>query len=678
MTEKNQNPMLAGLNERQQEAILATAGPVLVIAGPGSGKTKALTHRIAFLLASGVPAQNILALTFTNKAAEEMRERVAGLLWGGDQSDETGEIDKVAPERLRRAQATTALRRRQSSASIASGLPFIGTFHSFAAFLLRHEAGTIGYRREFTIYDEDDRMALIKEIMKELSVPKHISATAAGAVISDLKSGLIAPDEYEGKNTAEPFGRAVAKVYEAYQKRLRFSNAMDFDDLIFHAVRLLQDQPAVRARWQKRFSHVHVDEYQDTSLSQYEFVRLLTAPHRNLFVIGDDAQSIYSWRQADYRNILNFERDWPDAKVILLEENYRSTPEILTAANTLIAKNKDQRPKSLWTKNPSGGRPEVRAHEHERAEAGFIAGEIFTLCRHGHAWRECAVLYRTNAQSRAIEEALIEYAIPYTIIGGIRFFSRREVKDLISYLRYLTNPDDTLALKRIVNVPARGIGPKTFLKYLSGETAGLPVKDQQSIAAFDAAITRLANALGEKTLAEFLRLLIKSIRYEEYLADAKDGESRIENIRELVSVARKYDALPPREAVVRLLEEVALLSADDAAAAGDDRVRLMTLHAAKGLEFSVVFMAGLEEGLLPHAKAISGSRAELEEERRLAYVGMTRAKERLYLTWAITRTLFGEREVNMPSRFLRELPEELLAGHNSLPDESEIYLVNEL
>ena len=450
---------------------------------------------------------------------------------------------------------------------------------------------------------------------------------------------------------------------------------MDFDDLIFHAVRLLQDQPAVRARWQKRFSHVHVDEYQDTSLSQYEFIRTLAAPHRNLFVIGDDAQSIYSWRQADYRNILNFERDWPDAKVILLEENYRSTPEILTAANTLIAKNQDQKPKSLWTKNPSGGRPEVRAHEHERAEAGFIAGEIFTLHRQGHAWRECAVLYRTNAQSRAIEEALIEYAIPYTIIGGIRFFSRREVKDLISYLRYLTNPDDTLALKRIVNVPARGIGPKTFLKYLSGETAGLPVKDRQSIAAFDAAITRLAKALGEKTLAEFLRLLIKSIRYEEYLADAKDGESRIENIRELVSVVRKYDAVPTREAIVRMLEEVALLSADDAAAAGDDRVRLMTLHAAKGLEFSVVFMAGLEEGLLPHAKAISGSRAELEEERRLAYVGMTRAKKRLYLTWAITRTLFGEREVNMPSRFLRELPEELLAGQNNLPDESEIYLV---
>ena len=1016
--------MLAGLNERQQEAILTIEGPVLVIAGPGSGKTRALTHRIAFLLASGIPARRILALTFTNKAAEEMRERVGKLLRNHPSS----------------------LPFTPSAASLLTG--FIGTFHSFAAFLLRHEAAKIGYRREFTIYDEDDRMALLKELMKELSIPKHISATAAAAVISDLKSGLIAPDEYEGRNAADPFGRAVAKIYETYQERLRFSNAMDFDDLIFHAVRLLRDQPAVRERWQKRFSHIHVDEYQDTSLSQYEFVRLLAREHRNLFAIGDDAQclppgtlihtpngkkpieritvgdqvisaagfgkamisrvtrvhrregseplihvttrtnkrltlttghmvfakltvdpnlyyiylmeridkgfrightrgvrggtrngmrvlvnglqiranqeaadkiwilkavrtreeavlheqlfafkygvpttvfydkgrnislsqksinllfsaidsragarqifkdlrlspghphhrpkgvtravahapirhravidvcyfggsqpserypwhdhrislvsaspaleerlrglgqwsireakagskswrietarkdyhecrefvrtlaatgnleihekarltadegnfdlmpasnlqpgmvipilsekgiqqelietieekpytgplydlsventhnyaangiiahnSIYSWRQADYRNILNFERDWPEAKVILLEENYRSTPEILHAANTLIAKNQDQKPKSLWTKNPSGGRPEVRAHEHERAEAGFIAGEIFSLRRQGYAWRECAVLYRTNAQSRAIEEALIEYGIPYTIIGGIRFFARREVKDLVAYLRYLTNPDDTLALKRIINVPTRGIGPKTFLKYLSKETRGLLIKDRRSIAAFDTAITRLGGALGEKTLAEFLRFLIKTIRYEEYLADSRDGESRIENIRELVSVARKYDALPTREAIVRLLEEVALLSADDEVKTGDERVRLMTLHAAKGLEFSAVFMTGLEEGLLPHAKSITGSRAELEEERRLAYVGMTRAKERLYLTWAITRTLFGEREVNMPSRFLRELPSEMVEG-NFNPDE-ELIIVDE-
>lgn len=648
MTGKSQNPMLAGLNERQQEAILTTAGPVLVIAGPGSGKTRALTHRIAFLLASGIPAESILALTFTNKAAEEMRTRVAALL--------ADSVKRIAD----RSDAELPLSNRYALSAIRS-LPFIGTFHSFGAFLLRQEAGKIDYRREFTIYDEDDRMALIREIMKELSIPKHVSATAAAAVISDLKSGLVAPDEYEGRNAADPFGRAIANIYETYQERLRFSNAMDFDDLIFHAVRLLQSQPAVRARWQKRFSYIHVDEYQDTSLSQYEFIRLLAAPHRNLFVIGDDAQSIYSWRQADYRNILNFERDWPDAKVVLLEENYRSSPEILNAANTLIAKNQDQKPKSLWTRNAPGGQPEVRAHAHERAEAGFIAGEIFSLRRQGYAWRECAVLYRTNAQSRAIEEALIECGIPYTIIGGIRFFSRREVKDLIAYLRYLTNPDDTLALKRIINVPARGIGPKTFLAYLSKETRGLSPRDRRNIASFDAAIIRLREALGEKTLAEFLRLLIKTIRYEEYLADARDGESRIENVRELVSVARKYDALPPREAVVRLLEEVALLSAEDTAEAEDERVRLMTLHAAKGLEFSVVFVAGLEEGLLPHAKSISGTRAELEEERRLAYVGMTRAKKRLYLTWAITRTLFGEREVNMPSRFLRELPAEIIA-----------------
>lgn len=645
----NPHSILEGLNDRQREAVTAESGPVLVIAGPGSGKTRALTHRIAYLISQGVAPDSILAVTFTNKAAEEMRHRVAALL------------------------ANTSHLTPHTS-------PFIGTFHSFAAFLLRREAGKIGYRPSFTIYDEDDRMTLVKEVMKELGVnSERMAPPVAVSVISALKNDLVAPDEYEGRETADPFSRTIAKIYATYQKRLVFSNALDFDDLIFQAVRLLRGEPAVRQRWQERYRHLHVDEYQDTNTSQYELIKLLAAEHKNLFVIGDDQQAIYAFRRADYRNILNFERDWPEATVILLEENYRSTPEILAAANRLIAKNQDQKPKNLWTKNPPSRHPRVSAHEDERDEAEFIADEISALRRAAEIdWKGVAVLYRTNAQSRALEEALIERDIPYTIVGGIRFFERREIKDLTAYLRYLSNPDDLLALKRIINVPARGIGPKTFLAYLSASTQGLPAKDQKNIGRFEATMTKLRDGLAEKSLAEFLRFLIKITGYREYLAEiSADGEARIENIEELVSVARKYDALAISAAMQKLLEEMALASDQDELKAEDDTVKLMTLHSAKGLEFPVVFIAGLEEGLLPHAKSIANGRAELEEERRLAYVGMTRAKERLYLAWAVTRTLFGERQVNMPSRFLRELPPELLAKASEIPEDADVYLVDE-
>ncbi|MBI4032210.1 UvrD-helicase domain-containing protein [Candidatus Berkelbacteria bacterium] len=644
----HQHSILDGLNDRQRQAVTIPGGPVLVIAGPGSGKTKCLTHRIAYLIAGGCDPGSILAMTFTNKAAEEMRGRVAALL---------ANTSRLAPHTP----------------------PFIGTFHSFAAFVLRREAARIGYRREFTIYDEGDRMALLKEVMKELGVSsQRIAPPVAAAVISNLKNDLVDWEEYEGREAADPFGRTIAKIYETYQKRLRFANAFDFDDLIFHVVRLLRDEEALRQRWQDRYRHIHVDEYQDTNTSQYELVRLLAGNARNLFVIGDDSQAIYGWRRADYRNILNFEADWPEATVVLLEENYRSTPEILAAANHLIAKNKDQKPKRLFTRNRPGEQPGVRAHEDERAEAGFIAEEIAALRRGGLAWSECAVLYRTNAQSRALEEAMLEHDIPYAIVGGIRFFERREVKDLIAYLRYLQNPDDLLALKRIVNVPARGIGPKTFLAYLAANAAGLAPKDRKTIERFEKTMALLRDGMTEKTLAEFLRFLLDTIGYREYLAEiSRDGEARVENVEELVSLARRYDAMALGEAVTKLLEEMALASDQDELEAEDDTVKLMTLHSAKGLEFAAVFIAGLEEGLLPHAKSIAGGRAELEEERRLCYVGMTRAKERLWLTWAITRTLFGERQVNMPSRFLRELPEELLTASSALSEDVDVYLVDE-
>ena len=641
----NRETILQGLNPSQRQAVATTEGPVLVIAGPGSGKTRALTHRVAYLVATGVNPGSILAVTFTNKAAGEMRERVRRLLGGAS----------------------------------AATLPFIGTFHSFAAFVLRHEATQIGYRRHFTIFDEADSLALIKEVMKELAISSQkIPPTMAAAIISNLKTDLIAWDEYEGRDSTEPFGRAIAKIYEAYQKRLKFSNALDFDDLIFWTVKLLRTSVSAAARWRDRFRYLHVDEYQDTNPSQYELVRLLASTHRNLFVIGDDAQSIYSWRRADYRNILNFERDWPEARVFILEENYRSTPQILAAANVLIRNNPDQKPKNLWTKNSPGRLPRVSAHEHERAEAEFVAEEISSLHRAGLDWAEAAVLYRTNAQSRAVEEAMIEHDIPYAVIGGIRFFERREVKDLVSYLRFLQNPEDALALKRIVNVPARGIGPKTFLGYLSGGRAGLGARDREKIQRFDATIARLRERMAQGTLAEFLRFLIKTINYEEYLHEtSRQDEMRVENIREFVSVARKFDALPISEAVTKLLEEIALMSEQDELKENEDRVKLMTLHAAKGLEFRAVFVTGLEEGILPHAKSVANGRAELEEERRLAYVGMTRAKERLYLTWALQRTLFGELQVNMPSRFLRELPEEIRSPSRQ-PEEESLILDNEV
>lgn len=657
MTEQSKNPILADLNEHQIEAVTTIDGPVLVIAGPGSGKTRALTHRIAYLLERGIAPEAILAVTFTNKAAEEMRDRVRQLLSSSNREfNQSGELPK--PNQTKSSKTHTP---------INSPMPFIGTFHSFAASLLREEAPAVGYTRYFSIYDEDDSLSLTKEIIRELNISnQRFPAGMLSSVISGLKNDLIAWDEYEGRNDSEPFPKTVALVYEAYQSRLHSANAFDFDDLMFFAVRLLRDHEKIRQRIQERFRYIHIDEYQDTNTAQYELVRLLAGMRKNLFVIGDDAQSIYSWRKADYRNILNFERDWPDARVILLEENYRSTPEILKAANDLIEKNKDQKKKTLWTKNEPGELPAIHAHEHEREEAEFVAGEIEALRDEKRIlWNDIAVLYRTNAQSRVLEEILIEHDIPYMIIGGVRFWQRKEVKDLVAYLRYLENPKDIVALRRIVNVPARGIGPKTFLNYMSRGVLGAGSREREKLEQFERIIVKLREGMRDRTLAEFIQFLISTIGYGQYLENFSRGtDSRIENIGELVSLSRKYDALPISEAALKLTEDVALAGDQDELKSNEDAVKLMTLHAAKGLEFKTVFLVGLEEGILPHARSIQNGRAELEEERRLAYVGMTRAKDYLYLSWAITRTIFGERQVNMPSRFLRELPAELL-GKNS-------------
>ncbi|MBI2639696.1 MAG: UvrD-helicase domain-containing protein [Candidatus Sungbacteria bacterium] len=625
--------ILSELNDKQREAVTATEGPVLIIAGAGSGKTKALTHRVAYLIASGATPSKILAVTFTNKAAEEMRERIRALTYN--------------------LQQTTNNR------------PFIDTFHAFCAHVLRQEYANIGFNKNFTIFDEDDSLGLIKEIMKELNIsPKQYPPNQINAIISGTKTQLLSPEEYQENYGQEPYTKIIAGVYTEYQKRLSQANALDFDDLLMKTVRLFREKPEVRASWQKRFTHIHVDEFQDTNLPQYLLVQILSEEHRNIFAIGDDGQAIYGWRGADWRNIFNFERDWPEAKIIFLEQNYRSTQNILEAANHLIRHNVLQKEKNLWTENGTGDTVTATSTLSERHEAGFIAEEIARLVDGGLMRpQDMAILYRTNAQSRALEEALLDCSLPYAIYGGIRFFQRKEIKDIVCYLRFLTNPSDSISLQRIINVPPRGVG-----------VAGM-VKGSPSFQKFRGLCGALTQDFKKSAPSQCIKTLLKKINYREYLNESSDrADERWENVQELVSWSTRFDQLGPENGMTKLLEEVSLVALDDhnnhnKTAGG--RVSLMTLHAAKGLEFPVVFLAGMEEGILPHAKATKEPSA-IEEERRLCYVGITRAQKKLYLTWALSRTIFGDRIANTPSRFLKEIPKEYLEMNeemNILEDE---------
>jgi DNA helicase II / ATP-dependent DNA helicase PcrA len=640
--------ILSELNPRQREAVLATEGPLLILAGAGSGKTKALTHRIAYLIAQGVKPENILAITFTNKAADEMRERVNKLL----KRDKNDEVDKNADK-------NNFIKR--SDSSISSLSPYIGTFHAFCVRILRNEATKIGHTKHFTIYDEDDSLGLTKEVMKELDINiKQFPPGMIHHMISRLKSECIAPDDFEGKHSGEIFPQTVHKIYERYQKRLRDANALDFDDLIMAAVRLFETHPDVLETYQNRFQYIHIDEYQDTNTAQYRLIRLLAQKHRNLAAVGDDAQSIYSFRNADFRNILNFEQDWPDAKIIILDENYRSTKRILDAANRVIGQNIHQKQKNLWTQKNDGALLDLVMLPSERTEAKFIVTEMETLLASGKTPRDFVVLYRTNAQSRVIEEALLAHEFPYKIIGGIKFYARKEVKDIVAYLRFLANPRDIVSLKRIINVPPRGIGTALFLKYTRGDAGRFTEKERANIGEFKKIIAVLKDASDSMKPSDLITFLIKKTKYEEYLKDASDeSASKIENIRELKSLAKKFDALPPPDGALAMLEEIALIADQDAIQKNADAVHLMTLHAAKGLEFPIVFIAGLEDGIFPHAKSLFDPNA-LEEERRLCYVGITRAKEKVYLCGAFRRTIWGERSANPPSRFLSEIPQELI------------------
>lgn len=620
--------LLKNLNPKQKEAVLATEGPVLILAGPGSGKTRILTHRIAYLIEKGVAPEQIIAATFTNKAAQEMKDRIAAMTMINGDSNHN------------------------------HGLPLIGTFHSLAARILRVHTSKIGYLRNFTIFDENDSLALIKEVMKEVGVnPKQFPAGIMANAISRLKSDSITPEKYaEDENIHDLFPKTAHRVYAEYQRRIKESNAMDFDDLLMNTVALFQEHPDILKIYQDRFRYIHVDEYQDTDHTQYIFIRELAALHRNIAVVGDDAQAIYGWRNADYRNILNFEKDWPGAKIIVLDQNYRSTQMILDAARGVISRNTLQKEKRLWTENDTGEAIVVVPSRDERTEAELVVSQINSLLKERYTPKSFAVLYRTNAQSRALEEALLEHRIPYRIVGGIKFYQRKEIKDILAYIRYLLNPRDMLSLKRIINVPARGIGKAAFLSFLQNLRA-TPV-----LARFDTLINELRSWSDKDAAVPFLRRLLKKIGYLDYLADLSvNGEERWENVRELVSLAKKYDDIQPPGGLEKLLEDVTLMSEADRAESEKDAVNLMTLHAAKGLEFPVVFMVGMEEGIFPHSRSLRESDPrELEEERRLCYVGLTRAKEKVFLTFASRRTQFGAVQVNQPSRFLSEIPEHLL------------------
>ncbi len=628
--------LLEDLNPRQKEAVETSEGAILILAGPGSGKTKTLTYRLVNLLQKGVPPENILSLTFTNKAAGEMRQRVAVVL------------PSHAPQ-------------------ISSGRLFLGTFHSLAARILREHAGRIGFTKNFTIFDEDDSLSLLKGVMKESEIdPKQFPPGLIYNTISGLKNELVGPDKYaEEFGLEDLFPKTVHKIWTLYQKRLQEANAMDFDDLLFNCLLLFEKNKNILEQYQDLYQYINVDEYQDVNQAQYVLVNQLAQKHGNIAVVGDDAQAIYAFRGADFRNILNFEKDWPRVKTIVLDQNYRSTQVILDAATGLIARNSLQKSKNLWTARAGGEKISLAVLENEKAEAEFVLNQIKCLTREGYSLKDAVVLYRTNAQSRALEEIFLENNLPYKIIGGVKFYQRKEIKDLIAYMRFLLNRQDLLSLKRIINTPPRGIGKKTFLIYASrvrSQEENIPGgSKEKNIQNFETLMDELSNQSKIMSPSLFVRHLVQKLKYQEYLNDTADNsEERWLNVQELVSLAKKYDELPPSEGIGKMLEDISLMSdKDDGVDDSKGFIQLMTLHASKGLEFPVVFMVGLEEGIFPHTKSLL-SPAGLEEERRLCYVGLTRAKEKVFLSFALRRTLFGSIQANPPSRFLAEIPQDLM------------------
>ena len=639
------NSLLTGLNKEQQQAVQHTEGPLLILAGAGSGKTKVLTVRIAHLLAQGVNPYEILAITFTNKAAKEMKSRVEGLV--GD---------------------------------VANRI-WLSTFHSFCAKFLRFELDNfLGYNSNFTIYDTSDSQAVIKAALKALNLDdKYYPVGAMIGAISDAKNKLLFASDFR-KQARDFYQQKVADVYEYYERELRKNNALDFDDLLLVAVKLLQSNEAVLDKYSKRFRYVMIDEYQDTNHAQYLLAKLLASHWKNIAVVGDADQSIYAWRGADIQNILDFEKDYPNCTSIKLEQNYRSTKIILDAANAVIENNEGRQKKNLWTDKTEGAKIQHFTAQSEHEEAAFIGDTIAKKHDiHGVPYGDMAILYRTNAQSRVLEEALIKRALPYTMVGGTKFYDRKEIKDVLAYLRVLYNPFDDLSLLRIINVPKRSIGATTVAKLQDYARANgtslfmtltqlhlvdtIKGKTKEKLEEFGILIFTLVAEMEDKTVLDILEAILDRTGYLAQLEESTDpqDQARAENIGELLSVAKDFQDTNPTGTVEDFLEQVALVNDVDSFEQEESKVTLMTLHAAKGLEFPIVFLGGLEEGLFPHSRTLMNPE-EIEEERRLAYVGITRAEKELYISNATTRTVFGRTSSYLPSRFIDEIPEELVDG----------------
>ncbi|MEC1338882.1 DNA helicase PcrA [Bacillus velezensis] len=646
------NQLLSGLNPVQQEAVKTTDGPLLLMAGAGSGKTRVLTHRIAYLMAEKhVAPWNILAITFTNKAAREMKERVESILGPG--------ADEI----------------------------WISTFHSMCVRILRRDIDRIGINRNFSILDTADQLSVIKGILKERNIdPKKFDPRSILGSISSAKNELIEPEEF-AKTAGGYYDQVTSDVYTDYQKKLLKNQSLDFDDLIMTTIKLFERVPEVLEFYQRKFQYIHVDEYQDTNRAQYLLVKQLAARLENICVVGDSDQSIYRWRGADIANILSFEKDYPSANVILLEQNYRSTKRILQAANEVIKNNSNRKPKNLWTENDEGIKLSYYSGDNEFGEGQFVAGKIYELHSSGRRkLSDIAILYRTNAQSRVIEETLLKSGLNYNIVGGTKFYDRKEIKDILAYLRLVSNPDDDISFTRIVNVPKRGVGATSLEKIASYaamngmsmfqavkqvDFIGVSAKAANALDGFGAMIENLTNMQDYLSITELTEEILEKTEYREMLKAEKsiEAQSRLENIDEFLSVTKNFEQKSEDKSLVAFLTDLALIADIDQLdqkeeeSGRKDAVTLMTLHAAKGLEFPVVFLMGMEEGVFPHSRSLM-EEAEMEEERRLAYVGITRAEEELYLTNAKMRTLFGRTNMNPESRFIREIPGDLLENLN--------------
>ena len=713
---------LTGLNKEQKEAALHMEGPLLIVAGAGAGKTKTITHRIVNLIKNGVAPEKILAVTFTNKAAKEMRERIINAISLFDSRNNNSALHNETNLLLRGVSqaggprgsavlASTDSDLARATFASLSEIPFVSTFHSLGVFIIKENARILGLNRHFTILDEGDSTSMIKDALKEIDLdPKQYDPRKIKNIISREKGKFIQLSDYtEGEGSGGTFGKIVAQIWNLYEKRKMKENSLDFDDLLLKATKLLKDNAEIRKIYQEKWDYIHVDEYQDTNEVQYLMSKLLSENNKNICVVGDADQNIYSWRGANLKNILSFEKDYPNAKIILLEQNYRSTKNILEAANEIIKKNKYRPDKNLFTNNKIGEKISLYEALEENDEAEFVATKILEILdKNGiqntfsqvlgspgpypgqtmkksilyPIFPEVAVLYRANFQSRALEEAMLRYNIPYQVLG-VKFFERKEIKDTLAYLRAALNPESLSDIKRIINFPARGIGKVTLVKIFSGQKETLPIKVRIKVNNFYQTLEDIKEKIGKAKASEVIKFVVKKSGIEDELSTGTEEDiERLENIKELATLALKYDNLTNGRGVEKLLEDAALASDQDSlmiteknSKSKSEGIKLMTVHASKGLEFKYVFITGLEDGLFPHQKDGESKTAEdREEERRLFYVAITRAKEKLFLSFANFRTIFGSRNINAPSEFISDIPADLLEKEGEESGIKTIYL----